>query len=216
MRYKVRGVEIRSENAAKPGCCAGAWVLNWISHLSSTEHGLDMGCGKLRYTIPLASVLSSVTAVDSKVQVDRCQAVLGVRASVREYAARYLSNVRVCALEERHWQRDRYGVVLCSNVLSAIPSRTIRKRVVATGYERLRKGGTFLLTTQYRNSHFSAWDTDPRATRYSDGFLVKAYRGTSYYALLDSEALSTFCRSVGFSILNAGHVRELAYVLATR
>lgn len=216
MRYKVSGLEIRSENAAKPACCAGTWMLNWISCLRKDETGLDLGCGKLRYTVHLAGALASVTAVDSALQVDRTQTLFGLSASVRAYAIAHLPNVRVCALEEDAWQRDRYAVVLCSNVLSAIPSRRVRKRLVATAYRLIAIGGTFLLTTQYRNSHFSGWKSNPQAYRYCDGFLVRTARGASFYGLIDSVALTNLCRSAGFSVVKAGHEKELAYVIATK
>ena len=216
MRYSVRGNEVRSENAAKPACSAGAWLLNWITQLDSRDTALDLGCGKLRYTVPLAIALRSVTAVDSSAQLDRTQKLFGIQTSIREYAAEYLPNVRVCALEETDWRREQFGVVLCSNVLSAIPSRSIRNQVVRTAYQRLANGGVFLLTTQYKNSHFAAWGSNPRASRYCDGFLVKTTHGVSFYALLDSTALVTLCRSSGLTIIEAGHAKEIAYVIATR
>jgi hypothetical protein len=216
MRYLARGKEVRSENAAKPACCAGTWMLNWIGGLDEQHSGLDLGCGKLRYTVPLSRRVRSVTAVDSRTQVDREQTLFGTKTSIRRYAGKNLDNVRVCALEESHWRKRHYQVVLCSNVLSAIPSKKARQELLASAYARLARGGTFLVTTQYRNSHFTTWINDPRATRYCDGFLVEGARGTSFYAILDAEALVKLCRGAGFSISKAAHHKELAYVLATR
>lgn len=216
MRYIVRGEEIRSENAAKPASCAGAWLLAWISQLNPHQTGLDLGCGKLRYTVPLARALRSVTAVDSSVQLERRQMLFGAHSTIREFAAKRLANVRVFAIDEAGWARDRFGVILCSNVLSAIPSRQIREQIVTTAYERLANGGELMLTTQYKNSHFAGWKKNPQASRYCDGFLVRTARGTSFYALLDSAALVDICRSTGLKIVAAGHAKELAYVLATR
>ena len=73
MRYVVRGLEIRTENAAKPIGRASRWVLKWIEGLPSNAVALDYGCGNLRYTVPLAERVRSVYAVDSEYQVRRVQ-----------------------------------------------------------------------------------------------------------------------------------------------
>ena len=216
MRYLVRGCEIRSENAAKPTSQTGDWLLKWIKDLCPQSDGLDLGCGKLRYTIPMSKRIRSVTAVDSRVQVDREQVISGERSTVRRYVARHLQNVCVNAVEDKQWQEVRFDVVLCSNVLSAIPVREVRNELVLSAHRGLKRHGIFLLTTQFRNSYFSAWLTDSRVTKYCDGFLVKGAKGASFYALLDSRALVTICRRAGFSIIRSGHSKEVAFVIATR
>jgi len=160
--------------------------------------------------------IKHVTAVDSKVQVDRFQTLFGHHSTIRRYATEHFPNIRVHAVEEEAWKRRRYDVILCTNVLSAIPSKQIRKKLVLSAHQRLRKGGTFLLTTQFRNSHFSNWARDPRATRHCDGFLVRGAKGASFYALLDCDMLVAICRRAGLSIVDSGHVKELAYVIATK
>ncbi len=216
MRYKVLGREIRSENAAKPASSASRWVLKWIRGLSSGARGLDIGCGKLRYTIPLARQILSVTAVDSAVQVNRKQKLKGKVCSVREYARRALPNVRVCAFGESLWRSERYDVVICTNVLSAIPCRRTRKQLIKRALRSLNPGGTLLVTTQFKNSHYSSWKTSPNAKPYMDGFIVESRQRTSFYGLIDARALTRLCRSSGFDVVDSGHVRELAYVLAVR
>lgn len=160
--------------------------------------------------------IKHVTAVDSRVQVDRVQTLFGRHSTVRRYAAEHFSNIRVHAVEEGTWKRHRYDIIICTNVLSAIPSKRIRRELVLCAHQRLRRGGTFLLTTQFRNSHFSNWARDPRATRHCDGFLVRGPKGASFYALLDCDMLVAICRRAGLSIVDSGHVRELAYVVATK
>jgi SAM-dependent methyltransferase len=216
MRYNVNGVEVRSENAAKPASSAGRWMLDWISNLEPRGAGLDLGCGKLRYTVHLAKRLSYVTAVDSREQVNRTQRLFGSDCSVREYAARHLANVHIYAIEEDDWRQSRYSVILCSNVLSAIPCLETRRGLVRAAYDQLCPGGEFLLTTQYRNSHFTSWQTNPRAKRFLDGFLVEHSRCVSFYGMIDSTALAKLCRRVGFTVVRSGHAKELAYVFATR
>jgi 2-polyprenyl-3-methyl-5-hydroxy-6-metoxy-1,4-benzoquinol methylase len=216
MRYKVGDVEIRSENAAKPGSSAGRWVLAWIATLERDSTALDLGCGKFRYTVHLARRLRHVTAVDSSEQIGRTQTLFGNRCSLRDYALRNLSNVSVYAVEESGWRRSRYPVILCSNVLSAIPCGKTRREVVRNAYDQLHPDGQFLVTTQYRNSHFTGWQTDPRARQYLDGFLVAHQGGTSFYGMINAGALVRLCQKTGFTVIRSGHVKELAYVLATR
>lgn len=216
MRYSVKGLEVRSENAAKPASSAGRWLLDWIANLECGYRGLDLGCGKLRYTVPLSRRISSVVAVDSQIQVDRVQTLFGAKSSVRRYATENLPNVRVHSLNERCWRRSSYDVVLCSNVVSAIPSRKARYQLIACARESLNRRGVVMLTTQFRNSYFKKWASNPRAIRHCDGFLVRGGRGTSFYAMLDSDALVKICLRAGLSIIDSGHAKELAFVLATR
>ncbi len=216
MRYRVRGLEIRSENAAKPASSAGRWMLAWIRSLPRNTKALDLGCGKLRYAVPLARRVASVTAVDSTIQLNRKQLLFGKLRSVRSYASTSFRNVQVYALEDTAWRRRRYEIVLCSNVLSAVPCRKTRRAILRAAAASLAPEGKLLITTQYRNSHFDGWGAVRSAVRYLDGFLVRGKRGASFYGLLDATSLARLCRACGLRILRAGHVKELAYVLADR
>jgi hypothetical protein len=135
-RYRVRGCEVRSENAAKPAESAGGWLLTWLRRLEPSLDGLDLGCGKLRYTVPLSNRINRVMAVGSQIQVDRVQTSFGCKCTVREY----LPNVSVNATIEREWRRQRYDFILCSNVLSAIPDRRERASLISSAFERLKHG----------------------------------------------------------------------------
>ncbi len=216
MRYTVRGLEIRSENAAKPASSAGHWVLKWIRSLPTDATCLDLGCGKLRYTVPLAKRLACVTAVDSSIQVERKQFLFGKRCSVREYASGRLPNVAIYCVNQRSWRRRRYKFILCSNVLSAVPCHKTRKAILCLAFSCLAREGKLLLTTQYRNSHFDKWKHEAHASRYMDGFVVKRRGRATFYGMLDATALSLLCKKSGFTIVDKGHVKELAYVLASK
>jgi SAM-dependent methyltransferase len=216
MRYLVKGNEIRSENAAKPPSAAGKWLLGWIRQLPSNAEGLDLGCGKLRYTIPLSRRIASVTAVDSEIQLTRQQKIGSRVCSIGEYVARHLPNVKVYPSDDLKWQKRRYDVILCSNVLSAIPLRGTRMGLLKSAYKCLRRDGVFLVTSQFRNSHFSAWKSHPNAEIYLDGYLVHSSKRTSFYGLLDARSLRRLCVIAGFDIIESGHTKETAYVLARR
>jgi hypothetical protein len=88
--------------------------------------------------------------------------------------------------------------------------------MLAAAYNCLSEHGRFMLTTQFRNSHFKKWENDPMAMRHLDGFIVNGRRGASFYGMIDAVALQRICVHNGFKIEDAGHVDELAYVLARR
>jgi 2-polyprenyl-3-methyl-5-hydroxy-6-metoxy-1,4-benzoquinol methylase len=214
MRYRIQGHEIRSENAAKPASSASQWLLTWINGLPRQSTCLDLGCGKLRYTTPLAKRVRSVTAVDSRVQVDRIQRVGGEACSIRDYVRKHISNARVYAFDEVRWRSHRYDFVVCSNVMSAIPCLRTRKQLMTYAKKCLKPTGRLLITTQFRNSHFKSWRTNPNAKPYLDGFIVRSRGRASFYGLLDAKDLVSLCNLSGFRILEFGHIKELAYVLA--
>ena len=112
---------------------------------------------------------------------------------------------------------ERYDVVICSNVLSAIPCRRTQKQLIKRALRSLNPGGTLLVTTQFKNSHYSSWKTSPNAKPYMDGFIVES-RQRPLFLRSDrrSGSESWLCLSSGFDVVDSGHVRELAYVLAVR
>jgi hypothetical protein len=87
MRYKVRDLEIRTENAAKPISQASQGVLSWIAAQDLIEDALDYGCGKLRYAGALAEKCRRLTLVDSSEQLCRLQLIAEERTTVKEYSA---------------------------------------------------------------------------------------------------------------------------------
>lgn len=219
MRYSVKGFEVRSENAAKPVCTVSRWLLDWIRNLQRDWRVLDLGCGKLRHTIPLSRQVRSVIAVDSKEQVDRSQTIDGkTGVSVRDYASRYLPNARVFALSEAGWHRWRYDRVLLAYVLSAIPFRTDRLAVLGTARDHLRRrGGEALIATTFANSRFRDWEREGRGIRYRDGFIMPNASGASFYGLISLDKLKRYCRDVGLEVVESGRIYgETGYVVARR
>lgn len=215
MRYRIQGELVRTENCAKPYSQASTWVLAWIHSLPNTAVALDFGCGKLRYTIPLAKQLRSVVAVDSSHQILRRQAINGRYTTVKAYAKRFLSNARVCAVESERWQRT-FDVILCANVLSAIPDRKVRQRVLRRLACRLKTKGKMLVCVQFRNSHFEGWKHNSRARPYKDGWLVKNGRRTSFYGIIPPQSLINACKDANLTVISSGSHGESAFVIAAR
>jgi 2-polyprenyl-3-methyl-5-hydroxy-6-metoxy-1,4-benzoquinol methylase len=215
VRYRIQGTLVKTENCAKPCSQASTWVLAWIRTLPNSAVALDFGCGKLRYTIPLAKQLRSVVAVDSSHQIFRRQTINGKYTTVRAYAKRFLGNARVCAVESERWQRT-FDIILCANVLSAIPERKVRQQVLRCLAGRLKTNGKMLVCVQFRNSHFEGWKHNSRARRYKDGWLVKNARGTSFYGIIPPESLITACKQANLNVVSGGSHGESAFVIAAR
>jgi len=214
MHYKVNGLLIKTENAAKPISQQSQWVLQWISSLPRSSVVLDFGCGKFRYTIPLSKRVASVFAVDSIFQIERTQIINEKKCTLTEYALKYLPNVTVCDVMHKDWQRPKYDYVLCSNVLSTIPSKQKRSQTLKSLLPLLKGDGNILICTQYRNSYFNSYKDNPKANRYLDGWVISSSRGVSFYGIIGPEELRHVCITAGFNVTECYSKGESAYVVA--
>ncbi len=216
MRYRVKGVEIRTENTAKPVCQAARSVLRWIEGHPPVEAALDYGCGKLRYAKALASRCSRLTLVDSRVQLERTQMINGCRTSVREYVDAHLPEARTLSADDFTKDRETYDTVICANVLSAIPCARKRSQVLRAILRALKQEGECLFVTQYRNSYFSKVSASPDAIPHLDGWILKTARGAFYYGVLPLTRLQPLLRRHGFNVLRSWINGQRASVLAGR
>jgi len=205
MRYKVNGKIIRSENSAKPTNTASKLVLEHIDALPREYNVLDMGCGKLRHTIPLSKRVAHVTAVDSKEQVYRKQVIAGKKSiSIYEYADRYLPNVTIATIGNTRWKRSRFDFVLIAHVLSAIPDIIARINVLRDGANVLkRRTGHMLIVTNFSNTRFRAWEKASRATAYLDGWIIENKKGVSFFGLISVHELIRYCLEIGLRIIQS-------------
>jgi len=214
MPYRVRGLTVRSENAAKSITQPNKHVLRWIQQLPQRATVLDFGCGKLRYTIPIAVRVRDVTAVDSTLQLSRAQMVAGVKTTVKDYVAAHLPNVNTSSVADRTWRKRSYDYILCANVLSAIPNQRTRVRLLRDLKKVLRAAGLLLLVVQFRNTYFRDFRKNPKAIRHHDGWLVKQGSFASFYGLIAPAQLSKLCRSAGLKIVAISRQGESAFVWA--
>jgi 2-polyprenyl-3-methyl-5-hydroxy-6-metoxy-1,4-benzoquinol methylase len=214
VRYRFKGLEIRTENAAKPYRQRSKFIIGEISRISEQAIALDYGCGKFRYTIPLSRRVRHVCAVDSSYQIDREQRIANRRTNLREYSRRYLSNVSVWEVSSRAWRRKRFDFILCTNVLSVIPHKADRVKVLRDLKRVLRASGSLLVSTQYRNTHFKEWKTNATGTWVRDGWFVKGLHGATFYAIIPPKKLEQLCRAAGLRVIRLGSKGETAFVLA--
>ena len=132
MHYHVGEYIIESELAAKPIGQTNKRILDFINELPKETQVLDYGCGKLRYSLPLSNKVSKVVAIDSNFQVDKIQKIGSLYTSPRMYNK---NNLFVYDLDEEEWKKYTYDVVLCTNVLSAIPLNEYRLQVLQNAYK---------------------------------------------------------------------------------
>jgi SAM-dependent methyltransferase len=216
MRYKVGPLEIRSENAAKPLSQAAQPLVKWLRRSSHVSLALDYGCGKLRYSGHLAKKCRRLTLVDSRIQLDRVQMVAGRRATVREFAKRKWPNCKVLSVEEFDAPRSTYDFILCANVLSAIPDKSVLSQVLGRLSRSLKPRGLCLFVSQYRNSDFRKMAASKNARPHLYGWILVTKRGAFYYGVLDVGRVKELIERRGFLITESWTEGESAYVLATR
>jgi Methyltransferase domain len=214
MRYKIRGIEIRSENAAKPAAQCSEYLCAYLHSLPHHRRSLDFGCGKLRYSDILVQTSDAVTLVDSEVQLSRVQMLRGIRTSVYDYTPRRWPHATVLTPEQFASMRNRHDFALCANVLSAIPSRVARSRALRTILRSVGSQGICLFVSQYRNSYFKNLSASGRVMMHLDGWIVPVRGCAAYYGLLTKDKLCRILLSHGFSIREAWTHGQSAYVLA--
>lgn len=194
MHYRINDWIVKSEYAAKSQKEPNQFVLNYISQIPKESCVLDYGCGKLRYSIPLSERVKQVIAVDSNEQLKL------LNSSFIES----INNLRVLSLDSPEWFNSKYDIVFCTNVLSAIPYETERKKLLSNAKAVLKPNGLLFLTVQYRNSYFSQYQYREDTIKYNDGWLIqsKSRNRCSFYALLSAEYITSLCRSAGFKTID--------------
>jgi len=214
MRYRVKGLEIRTENTAKVPAQAARGVLSFIRHLPRVRHACDIGCGKLRYAAALASLARRLTLVDSEVQLTRAQVIHGKKTTVQDYVATHMGNCETQTISEFLSAGARFDFVLCANVLSAIPQTRARSCLLRGIRRALRPTGRCLFVTQYRNSYFKAIAGSDGAVPHLDGWLLKTAKGAFYYGLLPPDKLVALVARHGFTVVTSWTTDQMALVLA--
>lgn len=200
MHYNInQDIIIKSENAAKSNLQPNKYVLDYFKGIYNMDLVLDYGCGKLRYTIPLCNLAEKVIAIDSEEQITRKQRIWAEQTSIIDYSDR-INNLQVYSIRENKWKSYKYDFILCSNILSAIPYDSERFEVLNNIKELLNYKGRALITTQYRNSYFSTYESRNNTFKYHDGWIIKNKSYYSFYGLISTERLVGYCNKGGLSI----------------
>jgi hypothetical protein len=215
MHYEVKGILIRSENAAKPDSDVARPLVQWLRERDETPSALDYGCGKLRYTEHMALRSAKIGICDSRIQLTRKQVVHGKHTSVQDYSKQRWPNCKIHILEEFLLnQTCKYHFVLCSNVLSTIPNRRIRSRSLQAIRGAMVIGGQVLFVNQHTNSYFTLIQHKPSTRPYLDGWISEANGRFSYYGVLNKDMTVRLATKHGFNIVDAWIDGQSNYVLA--
>lgn len=175
---------------------------------------LDFGCGKLRYGRDLSAIATRIVFVDSEVQVSRHQRIEGRNTTVRHFVARMWKNAEVHALEQYKFGSATFDLILCANVLSAIPSPRARSRALRLLLASLAPGGVCLFVTQYRNTYFTHAQRRKNAVPHLDGWIARSGDRASYYGIIPKEKLTRLVKRHGFVVHAAWNRGESAFVVA--
>jgi hypothetical protein len=216
MRYTCNGLTIFAEDAAKPASQSSSYVVELLNRIGPFRHGLDYGCGRLRYATHLYHLTRTLTVVDSTVQLDRTQLLFGTRTTVREHVHKFWRATRALDTDEFANDSRLYDFSLCSNVLSSVPDCSDRINMLCRIGLRLARNGKLLVTSQYTNSYFCDKMRDEGTMKYNDGFLLGKAERASFYGLIPLPKLESYTVAAGLSICQSWRHNQSAYVIAKR
>jgi 2-polyprenyl-3-methyl-5-hydroxy-6-metoxy-1,4-benzoquinol methylase len=192
---------------------ASATLVDWLRAQKRFGRALDYGCGKLRYSGFLAENSKSLTVVDSRFQLEREQIIAGKSTTIRRYVRQTWRRTNVLEISEFLRCRSSYNFILCANVLSAIPSRSVRSQVLKSIRARLATNGRALFVVQFRNTSYRDLRKRREARRYLDGYLLRTWKGTFYYGLIPPTKLKRILTTAGFKVEESWIEGESAFVL---
>lgn len=188
---------IKAELSAKSTEQPSKVVLDYISKLPFYYTALDYGCGKLRYSIPLAKQVRRVVAIDSDIQITKKQKISGNYIAPKNYYN--FMNLTVKSVECDEWRNINYDVVFCTNVLSAIPNDCDRMKVIFDSRSVLENNGHLFIVNQYRNSYFSQYKLRDDTMPYNDGWLIERGENKySFYGMIALDKVISMCKTAGF------------------
>jgi len=214
MHYKIGSKLVKSENAAKSIKQPNRNVINFISSIPYDVVALDYGCGKMRYTIPLANKVRKVIAIDSAEQIYRKQNINSQYTSIYNYAYDNMNNVFIYDINSQDWKKHKYDIVFCTNVLSAIPTDDIRVEVLKNIKGCLSSNGYVYLCVQYRNSYFTQYNTRDDIEIFNDGWIIKNKSAYAFYGILPPQKLLDLCKLASLHVYNMYLHDGSVYVMA--
>ena len=210
LNYKINGITIRSENAAKPHTMPSSYLCNYIKGSIKNGRALDFGCGKLRYSEQLVNKFETVTFLDSRKQLERVQIIRGVRTTIPEYVTNNYKNANVVPFESIDKITSHYDFILCANVLSAIPCKSTIYKIISAVRELLKSDGEAMIVNQYKSSYFKKYES---GIKHLHGYIYQNSRNASYYGLLDENVVSKICLDNNLEIIKSWSKAGSSYVV---
>ncbi|EKN3870799.1 class I SAM-dependent methyltransferase [Yersinia enterocolitica] len=209
LNYKVNGVTIRSENAAKPHTMPSGYLCSYIQSTNKSGRALDFGCGKLRYSEQLVDKFETVTFLDSRKQLERMQVIRGIKTTIPEYVSNNYKRANVIPFEDIQEITSHYDFILCANVLSAIPCKLTIDKVICGIKDLLKNDGEALIVNQYKSSYFKKYE---EGTKHLHGYIYQNSRSTSYYGLLDEATVKNICLANNILVIKSWSKAGSSYV----
>lgn len=210
LNYKINGITIRSENAAKPHTMPSGYLCNYIKNSLKNGRALDFGCGKLRYSEELVNKFDVVTFLDSRKQLERVQIIRGVKTTIPEFVANNYKNSNAVPFENVDKITDQYDFILCANVLSAVPCKTTIYKIISSIRELLKSDGEAMIVNQYKSSYFRKYES---GIKHLHGYIYQNFRNASYYGLLDERVVREICLENNLSIIKSWSKAGSSYVI---
>ncbi|OUE74633.1 ymfD [Citrobacter freundii] len=210
MNYKINGIIIRSENAAKPHTMPSSYLCDHIKNSIKKGSALDFGCGKLRYSGQLVNKFETVTFLDSRKQLERVQIIRGVQTTIPDYVANNYRNANVVSFESIDKITNLYDFILCANVLSAIPCKSTIYKIISAIRELLKSDGEAMIVNQYKSSYFKKYES---GIKHLHGYIYQNSRNASYYGLLDENTVSEICLDNKLAIIKSWSKAGSSYVV---
>ncbi|NYK82058.1 class I SAM-dependent methyltransferase [Salmonella enterica] len=210
LNYKINGITIRSENAAKPHTMPSSYLCDNIKNSIKNGRALDFGCGKLRYSEQLVNKFEAVTFLDSRKQLERVQIIRGVQTTIPEYVANNYKNANVVPFESIDKITSLYDFILCANVLSAIPCKSTIYKIISAIRELLKSDGEAMIVNQYKSSYFKKYES---GIKHLHGYIYQNSRNASYYGLLDENTVSEICLDNKLAIIKSWSKAGSSYVV---
>ena len=210
MNYKINGINIRSENAAKPHTMLSNYLCKQIESTNKNGNALDFGCGKLRYSEQLVNKFETVTFLDSRRQLERVQIIRGVQTTIPDYVINSYKNANIVSYENIDKITNHYDFILCANVLSAIPCESTIHKVLSAIRELLKSDGEALIVNQYKSSYFKRYES---GIKHLHGYIYQNSRNAFYYGLLDVDTVSKICSDNNLEIIKSWSKAGSSYVV---
>lgn len=211
MQYKLSNVLIKTENAAKPHSQQSQHVYKYLLSKTPNQKILDFGCGKLRYSDILTKSSKSVTFADSEIQLSRIQVVRGVKTSVKEYINSNYPSSSYVPVEKIAELDEKFDLITCINVLSAIPCERKLKQAIKDIRQLLSSGGIAIFINQHKSSYFKKYE---KGIKHLYGYLYKTRSNYSYYGLMTKDVVEKLLIENQLIIKRSWSVGEINFVEA--
>ncbi len=211
--YLDNNIIIKSEDAAKSYKQSSQHVINYIKSLDYVEAILDYGCGRLRYSKLLSNRCNKITLVDSIDQINRLQTIYDEKTTVKDYVKSHMKDAVLLSIEEYEQCDDKFDIIFCSNVLSAIPSKKVRKHILHNLKKSLSSNGKLIIINQYRNSFYNNLKTRENTIEYMEGVLTIDADNSKYYGLLNKEIILSILKDASFNIVDCWYKDQSCFVV---